>query len=306
VKSGTLRVVGSPTTYPVRDFVPRFVDSESYAASFGVEWNLFHDVQLDSANGTRISRIRFEALTGYPPEHFRGKRVLEAGCGSGRFLELLAEAGADVWGVDLSSAVDPCYRNLARFENVNTAQADLTRLPFPEESFDFLYSFGVLMCTPDTRASMLSLIPYVKRGGELCTWVYGYRGPKWIPRPYFVYGHVARRLPERVRHAALHSYARVALPLGRIPFVGKPLRKIFPVSDIREKVWGEDGFNGGDPVPDTLVKRWALLNTYDGFTPAQTRQHDFDEVAGWWRNAGLVDIRQRPVRVALIGRRPSV
>src|SRR5262245_37373921 len=141
VRSGMLRVVGSQTTYPVREFVPRFVDSESYAASFGVEWNLFHDVQLDSANGTNISRIRFEALTGYPPEHFRGKRILEAGCGSGRFLELLAEAGAEVWGVDLSSAVDPCYRNLARFDTVNLAQADLTKLPFPEESFDFVFSF---------------------------------------------------------------------------------------------------------------------------------------------------------------------
>jgi SAM-dependent methyltransferase len=305
VKSGTLRAAGGGRGFPVRDFVPRFVDGESYAASFGVEWNLFSRVQLDSANGTRISRLRFEALTGYPPEHFRGKRVLEAGCGSGRFLELLAAAGAEVWGVDLSSAIDPCRRNLERFEDVNLAQADLARLPFAPGTFDFLFCFGVLMCTPDTRASTLALFPYVKPGGEVCTWVYGYRGPRWIPRPYQVYGQLVRRLPERLRDRVLRLYPRATLPLRRIPLLGRPLRAIFPVSDIREKRWGEDGYNGGEPVPDRLVGEWALLNTYDAFTPAQTRQHDFDEVEAWWREAGLVDIRRRPVRVALIARRAA-
>jgi SAM-dependent methyltransferase len=303
VRAGTL--TGGARPYPVRDFVPRFVADEGYAASFGVEWNLFSRVQLDSANGTRISRVRFEALTGYPPEHFRGKRVLEAGCGAGRFLELLAAAGADVWGVDLSSAIDPCRRNLEAYDNVTLAQADLTRLPFAEETFDFVFCFGVLMCTPDTRASTLSLFPYVKPGGEVCTWVYGYRGPRWIPRPYAVYGRLVRSLPEGLRDAVLRGYARATLPLGRVPVVGRALRTVFPVSDIREKRWGEDGYNEGEPVSADLVRQWALLNTYDAFTPAQTRQHDFDEVEAWWREAGLTDIRRRPVRVALIARRPA-
>jgi SAM-dependent methyltransferase len=232
-------------------------------------------------------------------------RVLEAGCGAGRFLELLAAAGADVWGVDLSQAAEPCRRNLAGFENVHLAQADLTRLPFPEESFDFVFCFGVLMGTPDTRASTLSLFPYVRRGGEVCTWVRGDRGPRWLPRPDQVYGHLVRRLPAGLRDRALRGYARATLPLGRVPLVGRTLRTFFPVSDIRETRWGEDGYNDGEPVPDGLVREWALRDTYDAFTPAKTRQHDFEEVEAWWREAGLTRIRRRPVRVALIARRPD-
>src|SRR5439155_5472551 len=69
-------------SYPIEGYVPRFAAEESYARSFGKEWNLFSRVQLDSANGTTISRTRFVALTGMEPEALRGRRVLEAGCGS--------------------------------------------------------------------------------------------------------------------------------------------------------------------------------------------------------------------------------
>src|SRR5262245_7747579 len=74
-RSGVLRTADGSHEYPIVDSVPRFVASESYAASFGLEWNAFNRVQLDSANGTTISRTRFQALTGHSPAHFKGKRV---------------------------------------------------------------------------------------------------------------------------------------------------------------------------------------------------------------------------------------
>jgi SAM-dependent methyltransferase len=301
IRSGTLRA-GS-RSYPIVDYVPRFVPGESYARSFGVEWNTFARVQLDSANGTTISRTRFEALTGMPPEALRGKRVLEAGCGSGRFLEVLAAAGAHVYGADLSSAVDPCRDNLAG-RDAALVQADLTQLPFRDGFFDFVYSFGVLMCTPDTEGSFRSLTRLVKSGGEVCIWVYGYRGPKWLPRPYEVYGKLAKRLPDDLLLPAIDAYARVALPLGRLPVVGKLFRLALPVSDLTQKGPGEDGWDEGRPVPDWLVQDWARLNTFDAFTPEFCRQHDFDEVRGWFASAGLTDIRARPTRVAVLGRKP--
>lgn len=305
VKSGVLRTADGAREYRIEGYIPRFVTSESYAESFGREWNAFNRVQLDSANGTTISKTRFEALTGYAPEHFRGKRVLEAGCGSGRFLEVLAQAGAEVVGVDMSTAVHVSRDNLASFPNVSIVQADLTKLPFQKESFDFIYSFGVLMCTPDTRASFQSLVPFVKPGGEACIWVYGMRGPKWIPRPHQIFGLVARRLPHDVMMKALDVYVDVFLPAGRLPVVGKALRLAFPVSDLLEKKKGDDGWDNGKTPPPELVRDWARLNTYDAFTPAMVRQHGFDEVEGWFREAGLVDVRRRPTRTAVLGRKPQ-
>ena len=291
-------------SYPIEGYVPRFAAEESYARSFGKEWNLFSRVQLDSANGTTISRTRFVALTGMEPEALRGRRVLEAGCGSGRFLEVLASAGAEVVGVDMSAAIGPCERNLRRFSNVNVVCADLNHMPFWPGSFDFVYSFGVLMCTPDTRASFLSLVPHARPGGEVCVWVYGCRGPRWLPRPYQVYGHVARGLPDPVLNRAIDVYAKVFLPLGRLPLVGSLSRLVFPISDLTRKRQGEDGYDNGRTFPPKLVRDWARLNTYDAFTPQFTRQHSFAEVCAWFAEAGLTDVRPRPTRVAVLGRRP--
>lgn len=305
IKSGTLRTADGSRSYKIAEQIPRFVADESYAASFGLEWNAFNRVQLDSANGTTISHTRFKALTGYDPEYFRGKRVLEAGCGSGRFLEVLAKAGAEVVGVDMSTAVHVSRDNLAAYPNVSIVQADLTKLPFKPGSFDFIYSFGVLMCTPDTEASFRSLVPFLKPGGEVCIWVYGMRGPRWLPRPHQLFGLVARRLPHEAMMKALDAYVDVFLPLGRLPLVGKALRLAFPVSDLTEKREGDDGWDNGRAPPPELVRNWARLNTYDAFTPAMVRQHDFTEVEGWFRAAGLTDVRRRPTRTAVIGRRPQ-
>lgn len=304
IRRGWLQTEDGERRYPIEDSIPRFVDGESYAASWGREWGEFRRVQLDSSNGTTISRTRFEALTGIPVDELRGKRVLEAGCGAARFLEVLAGAGAECFGVDMSTAAAVSRDNLARFPDAHVVRADLTRLPFRPGTFDLIYSFGVLHSTPDTRASFLSLVPYLKPGGRIAIWVYGIRAPKWIPRPHQIFGLLARRLSHEAMMRVVDVYVDTLLPVGRVPVLGKALRLALPVSDLREKREGEDGWDGGKPPPPALVREWARLNTYDAFTPAIVRQHGFEEVEGWFREAGLVDVRRRPTRTAVVGRKP--
>jgi uncharacterized protein YbaR (Trm112 family) len=102
-------------SFPIVRGVPRFVSSEAYAESFGVEWHRFPRTQLDSYNGTKVSWTRFIQLTGIKPTDLKGQRVLEVGCGSGRFLELVAQAGADTYGADLSAAAEVSRENLKQY-----------------------------------------------------------------------------------------------------------------------------------------------------------------------------------------------
>jgi hypothetical protein len=102
----------------------------------------------------------------------------------------------------------------------------------------------------------------------------------------------------------IDGYARVFLPLGRLPVVGRAIRLAFPISDLSQKREGEDGWDGRRTFPKKLVYDWARLNTFDAFTPAFTRQHDFDEVTRWFEHAGLTEIRKRPTRVAVVGHKP--
>ena len=101
----TLQCERCGRTIEVVHGIPRFVKSELHE-NFGIQWNRFSKVQLDSSNGSTESRDRLLSQSGLTPEYFEGKTILEIGCGAGRFTEVLLSFGASVCSVDFSSAVD--------------------------------------------------------------------------------------------------------------------------------------------------------------------------------------------------------
>src|SRR2546428_11626581 len=102
-----------------------------------------------------------------PLEMLAGLRVLEAGCGAGRFTELLVRAGALVHAIALSTAVDANRRNIGDARNYVAAQADPRDLPFPARTFDVVLCLGVLQHTPSPEASIAALWRMVAPGGLL-------------------------------------------------------------------------------------------------------------------------------------------
>jgi 2-polyprenyl-3-methyl-5-hydroxy-6-metoxy-1,4-benzoquinol methylase len=95
--------------------IPRFAEA-GYVQSFGLQWNEYRNTQLDSFNGTSISKNRLERLLGGPLNILKGKEILEAGCGAGLFTEVMLAAGANVFAVDLSQAVEANYANRVQSE----------------------------------------------------------------------------------------------------------------------------------------------------------------------------------------------
>src|SRR3990172_5667020 len=106
IRNGSALLCPSGCSFPVIDRIPRFVRSEAYAKTFGNQWKMFAKTQLDSQTGSSISRERLNRCLGGTLEAVIGKLVLEAGCGAGRFTEILLDAGARVVSCDLSSAVE--------------------------------------------------------------------------------------------------------------------------------------------------------------------------------------------------------
>ena len=123
--------------------------------------------QLDSYSNTTITRDRFLTQWGCDPESFKGMRVLDVGCGSGRFAEVALSLGANVTALDYSSAIDACRANLGPHERLELVQGDIHSLPFKHEAFDRVYCFGVIMATPDPNRAFRGLIPHVRAGGML-------------------------------------------------------------------------------------------------------------------------------------------
>src|SRR5690606_34845273 len=113
--------------------------------------------QYDSENGTSLSQRRF-AETGWRPEDLKGRLVLEAGCGAGRFTRLMAEMGARLVAFDYSSAVDVSRENNIKFSDTAFLQCDIFDMPFREGAFDFVFCHGVLQHTPNPEQAFRALV----------------------------------------------------------------------------------------------------------------------------------------------------
>jgi ubiquinone/menaquinone biosynthesis C-methylase UbiE len=104
----------------------------------------------------------------------RGFKVLEIGCGLGTDGAQFAEAGADYTGVDLTEAAVELARQ--RFELFNLRgkfqTADAENLDFQNESFDLVYSHGVLHHTPDTGKSIREIHRVLHPGGRAMVMLY--------------------------------------------------------------------------------------------------------------------------------------
>ncbi len=105
---------------------------------------------------------------------YRGRRVLEVGCGAGVDLARFAKGGADVVGVDLaSSAIDLARANFAQQGlSGDFRVADGEALPFPDNSFDLVYAHGVVQYTTDPQRLVGECRRVLKPGGEAVFQVY--------------------------------------------------------------------------------------------------------------------------------------
>lgn len=116
-------------------------------------------------------------------EEYKDQRVLEIGVGPGTDFQRWTEAGAETIGIDISRySINLTKERIQMFElkgsNLGFAQADAERLPFDDESFDLVYSYGVLHLAPDTPATFEEVNRVLKPGGEFKLMVYAV--PSWV------------------------------------------------------------------------------------------------------------------------------
>jgi len=104
----------------------------------------------------------------------RGKRVLEVGCGSGFAVQLFAEAGAEIVARDLTEwAVETTLARLAAFGLTgDVAQGDGESLDLEDESFDLVFSWGVIHHSTDMDRALGELVRVLRPSGRLVVMVY--------------------------------------------------------------------------------------------------------------------------------------
>ena len=201
------------------------------ALSFGYEWQQFPEMYDE------WERQFLDYMQPHGPEFFRGRKVLDAGCGNGRFAYYASKYGADVWAIDLGPAVEVAKRN-TESGNVNVVQADLHNPPFALESFDFIYSIGVLHHLPDPEVAFRNLLRFLKPGGEVQ--IYLYWKPERRPIKALLLSGItgARQLTTRLPHKAVYLLAYPAAVLAFLFFVWpyRILKRVPPFARLAEEL----------------------------------------------------------------------
>jgi len=112
------------------------------------------------------------------PDNLQGQRVLEIGCGMGLHSLELARRGAEVHAVDIThAAVEATQTRMTMFEmEADIRQADAESLPFDDQTFDFVWSWGVIHHSARTARIVREIARVLKPGGETRIMVYNREG----------------------------------------------------------------------------------------------------------------------------------
>jgi arsenite methyltransferase len=109
--------------------------------------------------------------------YMKGKTVLNAGCGCGRNEFFWGRFPAKIVDLDISRAIDVAKKNWSQDERFSFVQADVLKIPFADQSFDVVWSEGVLHHTPSTYHALQSCVRVLKADGVILFYVYRKKAP---------------------------------------------------------------------------------------------------------------------------------
>ena len=283
---GVLRCEKCGSSFPITAGVPRFanleeVESDKRATASGFGWQWQHFTQED----TRYAEQFLGWIAPVTEKFFRGKVVLEGGCGKGRHTQLAARWGAqEVIGIDLSAAVETAYVATRELPNAHIIQADIYHLPLVR-AFDYAFSVGVLHHLPHPQAGFESLASKVKAGGRLSAWVYGAENNEWITRWV---NPLRENLTSRIDQ-------RILLQLSKIPaacmylatkLVYGPLNKTQSGSSIARHLFYNDYLKAIAPFG------WREQHTivFDHLVAPTAFYLSREEFESWWSGIGASEV----------------
>lgn len=260
VDKAAAMIASGQQSWKIIDGIPRFV-SDEHLKSFGDQWTTYDVAHEDE------DRATFTAKTGIELKQLKGARVLDAGCGGGRYAKICGEAGATVIGADHSRAVDKARQLCSHLDDVRFVQADLKHLPLEPESFDFVFSIGVMHHDADTRKVFDAVARFVRPGGRYSVWLYR-RNQWWQEAINSGLRAVTTKLPAFV----LKPFCHLGAILGGTPLVNRTLNKVINFS--------------AHPSYENRV-----CDTFDWWAPDYQYHHTVEELQQWFGEAGFEQLQ---------------
>jgi len=241
-------------------------------ADFGEQWTAYPDNDGFFGSAALFNDI-FEPLVS--DRDVRGKRVAEIGAGTGRFVNVLARAGAThIVAVEPSSAFDVLRVNTKEFsERITYLAVTGEHLP-PDGTLDFVFIIGVLHHIPDPGPVVSAAFHALRPGGRLAVWVYGREGNTLYLLLARSMWWCTRRLP----HGALAVLVSALYPVFWC-YLQAARWLPLPLASYMRRVM----------LPLTPAKRRVVI--YDQLNPAYAKYYTRDEAREALAKVGFADLR---------------
>lgn len=249
---------------PVTGGIPRFTPDITYVTgNFSTLREKFPIIQHDSKNGTTDRYDTILERTNWPADFFKGKTVLECGCGAGPDTEILLKLGAKVIAVDLS--VDAAHSLLGENPNVTFIQGDITNLPIKPQSVDIVFCHRVLQHTPNPAQTLDHILQRVKPDGAVFVHSYARSFSQICRWKYAMLPFTRRMKPEKL-YAWIEGYAphafRITNRLRRLGFIGKAINHfLIPFTNYRHAERYKN-------LSDEEIIAYGVHDTFDALSPA--------------------------------------
>jgi ubiquinone/menaquinone biosynthesis C-methylase UbiE len=263
--------------------------------SFSEEWSKF-DVFSDE----EIRKIGDEYFDLVTDEMLNKKsRVLDLGCGTGRWSRYVADRVAQVEAIDPGASIFAASRLLKDKKNVRVTQASSDLIPFADESFDFVMCLGVLHHIPNTQQALNDLICKLKQGGfALLYFYYNFENRSLAFKLLFRISDLLRRMVSRMPGQLKKATCDVIAIVVYLPWVSMArLIKSLGGTSIYKKL----------PLSYYTGKSFHIMrnDALDRFGTPLEKRFSRQEITQMCQKAGLSDIRfsEKEPYWCLVGRK---
>lgn len=234
-------------------------------SSFSYEWkNIYIENSAEKSNYLHFLKPFLQEKS------FKAKTILDAGCGSGRFIKQAASMQPKlVVGIDIGDTVEVAHKLSGHLSNVLVVQADIYSLPF-SPIFDIVHSIGVLHHLPTPLTGFLSCAGVVKPRGQILIWVYNRRGNARALYFYEPLRKVTSLMPKNILFTLCY------IPAGVVHFINLLTQKM---SNPPFAYYRQFPFN------------MKLNDAFDVLATPKSNYYFVEDIKNWFKQAKLKHIR---------------
>jgi ubiquinone/menaquinone biosynthesis C-methylase UbiE len=250
---------------------------------YGSIWNRLSPAAFEELSDLHWSKF---VAAGFDAGFLKGKKCLDAGCGSGRAVRSMLKAGAaHVHAIDIGHdcVLNTRRRNASEVDRLTVTEGSVLELPYPDDSFDFVHCDGVLHHTTDPFRGLLELRRVAKPGVPIFFGLYGAGG--LLNLGIYSARYFNRLLPRTTATKILALFTKD--PIKHYVFLDPmyvPIREKYRPSQI--EYWARAANLDG-------LRRVPFIAGYNGFWDRVLK--DYSSLPPWFRGHGyLMYVAHKP------------